>query len=45
TWLDKHDGHWWGTFANYDRVGRNPDGSDSELDYGGKYNSTLVKFG
>lgn len=44
TWLDKHDGHWWGTFANYDRVGRNPDGTNSTLPYGGKINTTLVKF-
>jgi hypothetical protein len=44
TWLDRHDGHWWGTFANYDRVGRNPDGTNSPLPYGGKYNTTLVKF-
>jgi hypothetical protein len=44
TWLDKHDGHWWGTFANYDRTGRNPDGSNSPLPYGGKINTTLVKF-
>jgi hypothetical protein len=45
TWLDKHDGHWWGTFANYDRTGRLPDGSNVDLPYGTKYNSTLVKFG
>jgi hypothetical protein len=44
TWLDKHDGHWWGTFANYDRTGRLPDGTNSTLPYGGKYNTTLVKF-
>ena len=44
TWLDKHDGHWWGTFANYDRTGRNPDGSNSTLPYGGKINTTVVKF-
>jgi hypothetical protein len=44
TWLDKHDGHWWGTFANYDRTGRNPDGTNSTLPYGGKINTTLVKF-
>ena len=37
TWLDKHDGHWWGTFANYDRTGRNPDGTNSTLPYGGKH--------
>ena len=44
TWLDKHDGHWWGTFANYDRTGRNPDGTNSTLPYGGKINTTVVKF-
>ena len=44
TWLDKHDGHWWGTFANYDRTGRLPDGTNTTLPYGGKYNTTLVKF-
>jgi hypothetical protein len=44
TWLDKHDGHWWGTFANYDRTGRNPDGTNSTLPYGGKINTTMVKF-
>lgn len=44
TWLDKHDGYWWGTFANYDRTGRLPNGQDSGQPYGGKYNTTLVKF-
>lgn len=44
TWLDKHDGHWWGTFANYDVLGKNPDGSASTLPYGGKINTTMVKF-
>jgi hypothetical protein len=44
TWLDKHDGAWWGTFASYDRTGRNPDGTNSTLPYGGKINTTLVKF-
>lgn len=39
TWFDYHDGFWWGTFANYDRLG--PDG----LPYGGgKINTTLAKF-
>lgn len=33
TWLDKHDGQWWGTFANYDRTGKNPDGSESTLEF------------
>jgi hypothetical protein len=44
TWLDKHDGYWWGTFANYDRTGRLPDGTESPLPYGVKYNASLVKF-
>ena len=44
TWLDKYDGHWWGTFANYDVTGRNPDGTASALAYGGKINTTMVKF-
>jgi len=38
TWFDYHDGYWWGTFANYDRLG--PDGKP----YGGKANTTLAKF-
>ena len=38
TWLDYHDGYWWGTFANYDRLG--PD----DQPYGGKTNTTLAKF-
>ncbi|PKM11286.1 MAG: cycloisomerase [Gammaproteobacteria bacterium HGW-Gammaproteobacteria-3] len=39
TWLDFHKGYWWGTFANYDRLG--PDG----LPYGGgKLNTTVAKF-
>lgn len=38
TWFDYHKGCWWGTFANYDRLG--PDG----LPYGGKINTTLAKF-
>ena len=38
TWLDYHDGNWWGTFANYDRLG--PDGNP----YGGTINTTMAKF-
>ena len=38
TWLDFHDGYWWGTFANYDRLG--PDGKP----YGHTANTTLAKF-
>lgn len=44
TWLDRHEGFWYGTFANYDRTGKLPDGSNSDLVYGTKYNTTLVKF-
>jgi hypothetical protein len=38
TWFDYHDGYWWGTFANYDRLG--PDGKP----YGGTINTTLAQF-
>lgn len=33
TWLDKHKGHWWGTFANYNREARLPDGTDAGVPY------------
>jgi len=39
TWMDWHDGHWWMTFANYDRLlgpGKTP--------YGHKANTVMVKF-
>ena len=39
TWVDWHDGHWWMTFANYDRLfgpGKTP--------YGHKANTVMVKF-
>ncbi|MGH8701214.1 MAG: hypothetical protein ACREVR_08610 [Burkholderiales bacterium] len=39
TWADWHDGHWWLTFANYDRLlgpGKTP--------YGHKANTIMVKF-
>jgi hypothetical protein len=39
TWLDRHNGAWWGVFANYSRVfGRSP------RPYGNSYWTTLVKF-
>jgi len=39
TWIDRHDGAWWATFANYNRVfGRSP------VAYGNKYNTMLVKL-
>lgn len=44
TWLDRHGGSWWATFANYDRPGRRPDGSSTDVPYGGKRNTTLVEL-
>jgi hypothetical protein len=44
TWLDKQDGVWWGTFANYDKTGQLPDGSDTTTPYGGKINTLVAKF-
>ncbi|KGM33642.1 hypothetical protein [Inquilinus limosus] len=39
TWVDYHDGSWWGGFANYNRVfDRSP------LAYGNKYNTQIVRF-
>src|SRR6478735_9972850 len=39
TWVDWHDGHWWMTFANYDRLlGPN------KTPYGHKANTVLVKL-
>ena len=39
TWVDWHDGHWWMTFANYDR----PFGPN-KTPYGYKANTLLVKM-
>lgn len=39
TWLDFHDGSWWGTFANYNRVF-----DRSTIAYGNKYATQLVRF-
>lgn len=39
TWIDWHDGHWWMTFANYDRLlgpGKTP--------YGRKANTVLIQL-
>ncbi len=39
TWLDYHDGSWWGAFANYNRVfDRSP------VAYGNKFNTQIVRF-
>jgi hypothetical protein len=39
TWVDWHDGHWWMTFANYDR----PFGPN-KTPYGHKVNTVMVKL-
>ncbi len=39
TWVDRHDGAWWGVFANYSRVF-----GQSQQPYGNSYWTTLVKF-
>ncbi len=39
TWVDWHDGHWWMTFANYDR----PFGPN-KTPYGHKVNTLMVKL-
>ena len=39
TWLDRHDGHWWGTFANYDKVQQGGTAA-----YGHTNNTQVVKF-
>lgn len=49
TWLDIHNGHWYGAFANYNRTGRLPDGTNVDLPYSsvpelGNITSTIVKF-
>lgn len=39
TWLDRYDGFWWGTFANYDRVQRG-----MSEPYGETRNTVMVQF-
>ncbi|NDJ61001.1 MAG: hypothetical protein GYB67_07740 [Chloroflexi bacterium] len=39
TWLDRYDGYWWGTFANYDRIQRG-----QQTPYGFTYNTQMVKM-
>ncbi|WP_331371326.1 cycloisomerase [Sinorhizobium chiapasense] len=40
TWLDYHDGSWWGAFANYNRIfDRSP------FAYGNRDNTQVVRFG
>jgi hypothetical protein len=42
TWLDRHDGAWWATFANYDRLQPGPSGEPAP--YGYTYNTQVVKM-
>lgn len=49
TWLDEHDGAWYGAFANYDKTGQTPSGASTSLPYAsepqlGKISSTIVRF-
>jgi hypothetical protein len=49
TWLDLHDGSWYGAFANYDRTGQLPNGTNTSIPYAmvpelGKISSTIVRF-
>ncbi|HEY0464182.1 MAG TPA: hypothetical protein VGC79_08240 [Polyangiaceae bacterium] len=49
TWLDQHDGSWYGAFANYDKTGQLPSGANTSLPYAsvpdlGKISSTVVRF-
>jgi len=49
TWLDLHDGSWYGAFANYDKTGQTPAGANTSLPYAtvpdlGKISSTIVRF-
>jgi hypothetical protein len=39
TWIDRHEGAWWGVFANYSRVF-----GTSQRPYGNSYWTTLVKM-
>lgn len=39
TWLDRHDGFWWGAFANYDKVQ-----NGQVLPYGHTNNTQVVKL-
>lgn len=40
TWLDRHDGSWWATFANYNR----PRNGTEDVPYGETYNTQVVKM-
>jgi hypothetical protein len=42
TWLDRHDGAWWATFANYNRLQPGPGGELAP--YGYTYNTQVVRM-
>lgn len=44
TWIDYHDGSFWGTFANYDNTGRAVLGDAQITPYGNKLNTQVVRF-
>lgn len=44
TWLDYHDGSWWGAFANYDNTGDAVLGGREITPYGDKLNTQIVRF-
>ncbi len=39
TWIDRHDGFWWATFANYNRLFER-----SSVSYGNKWNTQMVRL-
>lgn len=39
TWIDRHDGAWWATFANYNRLF-----DRSSTSYGNKWNTQMVRL-
>ncbi|MCW5715213.1 MAG: hypothetical protein KIT43_11935 [Bauldia sp.] len=44
TWIDYHDGAFWGTFANYDNTGRAAIDGGDVFPYGNKLNTQVVRF-
>ncbi|MGD9738458.1 MAG: cycloisomerase [Bauldia sp.] len=44
TWIDYHDGSFWGTFANYDNAGEAVLGGAEITPYGNKLNTQVVRF-
>lgn len=44
TWIDYHNGAFWGTFANYDNTGIAALGGADVAPYGNKLNTQVVRF-